>query len=145
MVAGELDICVVYAPQNRPGLTVELVSTERLVLVETCAGDDGNDANDFVEVNWGGDFATRYRAIFPETPSPYVSFDIGTLAFDYLLEHGGRGYFPQSLAAPFLEQGRIAFVPNTKTFSLPVYVTYQAAGEPIDLLQALAGIRSVLP
>ena len=65
---GILDIAVLYAPQHRPGLKVELLMKEKLVLVTTAKGKSERRASDYVYVDWGPDFAAQHNLTFPELP-----------------------------------------------------------------------------
>ena len=94
---GVLDIAVMYAPQHRPGLKIELLFEEKLVLVTT--DPDANrmrlDAEtavraDYVYVDWGADFALNHSVSFPEATNPGLFVGLGPLARDYILEAGGR-------------------------------------------------------
>jgi LysR family transcriptional regulator, flagellar master operon regulator len=57
---GILDIAVVYEPRYRPGLKVELLAEERLVMVATPPGADGASA-DYVQVDWGPNGTGYFR------------------------------------------------------------------------------------
>ena len=70
---GTLDLAVVYAPIYWPGLEVEMICEERLLLVtadpkivDVC--DPG-----YVYVDWGAGFAAHHRVSFPHFGSPGVS------------------------------------------------------------------------
>src|SRR5688572_27952897 len=63
---GTLDISVVYAPQQKPGLKIELLIEEKLVLVTTPRrGGEQRDA-DYVFVDWGPEFTAHHNIAFPE-------------------------------------------------------------------------------
>ena len=69
---GTLDLAVVYAPIYWPGLEVEMICEERLLLVtadpkivDVC--DPG-----YVYVDWGAGFAAHHRVSFPHFGSPGV-------------------------------------------------------------------------
>lgn len=53
MVNGTLDIAVVYAPRQRPGLRIELLIEEKLVLVSTAANVESPAPESYVFVDWG--------------------------------------------------------------------------------------------
>ena len=65
VAAGLVDVAIMYAPQHRPGLQIDLLMEEELVLVTT--NPDGLlDHMDYVHVDWGPDFALRHGMSFPE-------------------------------------------------------------------------------
>jgi DNA-binding transcriptional LysR family regulator len=67
---GILDIAVLYAPQHRLGLKVELLMKEKLVLVTTAKGKAAPADGDYVYVDWGPDFATQHNLSYPERSNP---------------------------------------------------------------------------
>ena len=114
---GSLDVAIVYGSPRRPGLITELLFEERLVLVRTTPLANLLEPADMVEVYWGDDFAASYRAAFPASPKPVVSISYGPLALEYILAVGGSGYFREGFVRPYLDEGRLAHVPDTPTFS----------------------------
>jgi LysR family transcriptional regulator, flagellar master operon regulator len=64
VAAGLVDVAIMYAPQHRPGLKVDFLMEEGLVLVTT--NRDGLiDQADYVHVDWGPDFMLRHGLAFP--------------------------------------------------------------------------------
>ena len=114
---GSLDVAIVYGSPRRPGLITELLFEERLVLVRTTPLANVLEPADMVEVYWGDDFAASYRAAFPDGPKPVVSISYGPLALEYILAVGGSGYFREGFVRPYLDEGRLAHVPDTPEFS----------------------------
>ena len=114
---GSLDVAIVYGSPRRPGLITELLFEERLVLVRTTPLANVLEPADMVEVYWGDDFAASYRAAFPDGPKPVVSISYGPLALEYILAVGGSGYFREGFVRPYLDEGRLAHVPDTPKFS----------------------------
>src|SRR5688500_12843417 len=95
VAAGLVDIAVMYAPPHRPGLRIDLLLEEKLVLVSTDPDASGVDA-DYVSVDWGPDFARDFGMAFPEAVSPGLTVNLGPLALNYVLSAGGSGYFRMS-------------------------------------------------
>jgi len=137
---GVLDIVVLYAPQFRAGLKVELLAEERLVLVAS-PGPAG-DA-DYVYVDWGPDFAAQHNVSFPERANPGIFVGLGPLGLSYILKAGGSGYFRLGTVRPHLASGELRLVPDAPEFLYPVYAVY-AEGQDADLIQlALKGLRTI--
>lgn len=67
---GILDIAVAYAPHHRPGLKVELLIEEKLVLVTTSRRGQAQRATDYVFVDWGPEFAVRAGCDMMKGPMP---------------------------------------------------------------------------
>jgi DNA-binding transcriptional LysR family regulator len=67
---GSLDVAVLYAAPQRPGIIAELLFEEKLVLVRTT--DRALGPEDYVHVDWGDEFTASHQAAFPEMPNPVV-------------------------------------------------------------------------
>lgn len=147
---GVLDIAVMYAPQHRPGLKIELLFEEKLVLVTTDpdAGRMGLNAEtavqaDYVYVDWGSDFMLNHNVSFPEAMNPGLFVGLGPLALGYILEAGGTGYFRMRGVQPHLENGKLYRVPGAPEFSYPAYAVYGTNADETVLRTALDGLRAV--
>jgi len=140
---GVLDLAVMYAPQYRPGLHVELLHEEKLVFVTTEPGIDEINPERYVYVDWGPDFANRHGQAFPEASSPGLFIGLGPLALHYILEAGGSGYFRQRVVEPHLASGALHLVPGAPSFFYPIYAVYSADAEEKSVSIALEGLRSV--
>lgn len=151
LVEGRLDIGVMYTPQSRPGLQVELLFEERLILVATAAGNStgsdavrpGEPAHGYVYIDWGPEFYARHSASFPDFIGPALTANIGWLGLQHILENGGSGYFPLRLARPYLADGRLTRFASAPEFSLPAYMIYAAEGRADFLDDALDAIRRI--
>ncbi|MBZ0138278.1 MAG: LysR family transcriptional regulator [Pseudorhodoplanes sp.] len=147
---GVLDIAVMYAPQHRPGLKVDLLFEEKLVLVTTHAQPDengapsgGNIPEDYVYVDWGGNFALNHNVSFPEATNPGLFVGLGPLALRYILEAGGSGYFRTRAVRPYIESGQLHLVRGAPEFSYPAYAVYSVNADETLLGPALKGLRAV--
>jgi DNA-binding transcriptional LysR family regulator len=138
---GTMDIAIAYAPRQRPGLRIELLIEEKLVLVSTSPDLRTPQAASYVYVDWGSEFATQHSLAFPELTSAPVSANLGPLGLGYLLAAGGAGYFRQNIAAPFLEQGQLFRVPGAPEFPYPAYAVYAENADMTVLAPALAGLK----
>jgi DNA-binding transcriptional LysR family regulator len=140
---GVLDLAVVYSPRQWPGLQVEMLMEETLVLVTTNPSTAGVSDPDYVYVDWGADFAAHHGLNFPQFSNPGLSIGLGPLGLDYIVQVGGTGYFRKRAAKPYLASGRLHLVPHAPEFPLPAYAVYPEDAENGDLEAALAGLRSV--
>ncbi|MBA4329155.1 MAG: LysR family transcriptional regulator [Polaromonas sp.] len=139
---GTLDIVIAYAPRQRPGLRVELLIEEKLVLVSTAATRQPPQAADYVYVDWGSEFAAQHSLAFPELSSVGLSSSLGPLGLEYLLAVGGAGYFRQNVVRPHIQQGRLHRVAGAPEFLHPAYAVYAADADMAVLTPALAGLRA---
>jgi DNA-binding transcriptional LysR family regulator len=139
VAAGLVDVAIMYAPQHRPGLKIDLLMEEELVLVTT--NPEAEDT-DYVHVDWGSDFALRHGMTFPEaTPSLFVN--LGPLGLSYILSAGGSGYFRMRAVQAHIASGRLRLVPRAPQFSFPIYVVCSVNADDAVLGPALAGLRTV--
>jgi LysR family transcriptional regulator, flagellar master operon regulator len=140
---GILDLAVLYAPQHRQGLKVELLMKEKLVLVTTAKGKTARGASDYVYVDWGLDFAAQHNLTFPERANPGTYVSLGPLGLQYILKAGGSGYFRAHAVAPYLRNRRLRLVRGAPEFLYPAYVVYSEGADIKVMAPALAGLKHI--
>jgi DNA-binding transcriptional LysR family regulator len=143
LIEGRLDIGVMYTPQSRPGLRVERLFEERLILVSTELKRRPEPGPGYVYVDWGPEFYAKHSASFPDFIGLAITANIGWLGLQHILQNGGSGYFPIRLVRPYLENGRLNALVGAPEFALPAYVVYPADADPGLFGLALDGIRRV--
>jgi DNA-binding transcriptional LysR family regulator len=144
VAAGVLDIAIAYAPQQRPGLRVELLIEEKLVMVTTEEHPRVPRPADYVYVDWGPEFAAQHGLAYPELSNAAVSAGLGPLGREYLLAAGGTGYFRHDVVRSHLESGRLRRVPDTPEFLYPAYAVYAVGADSAIVDPALEGLRQVV-
>jgi LysR family transcriptional regulator, flagellar master operon regulator len=142
LVEGRVDIGVMYTPQSRPGLSVELLLQEELVLVSTDPADSGQPGPSYVYVDWGPEFHAKHSASFPEFEGPGLSTNVGWLGLRQILEAGGSGYFPRRLVSRHIASQRLRELP-APVFRLPAYLVYPLERDETVFDPALQIIRNV--
>jgi DNA-binding transcriptional LysR family regulator len=143
LIAGRIDIGVMYTPQIRPRLKIERLLVERLLLVTTESKQAPRLGPGYVLVDWGAEFQAKHRAAFPDFVAPAITVNIGWLGLQYILRNGGAGYFPERLVRPYLKNGRLTRVARAPEFSLPAYVALLAEGDAELMAVAVDRLRSV--
>jgi DNA-binding transcriptional LysR family regulator len=143
LVEGRVDIGVMYTPQSRPGLSVEMLLQEELVLVSTDQADSAQPAANYVYVDWGPEFRAQHSASFPEFAGPGLSTNVGWLGLQHILEVGGAGYFPRRLVAKHLANQRLRELQSAPVFRLPAYLVYPLERDESVFDPALRIIRNV--
>ncbi|MCB2101513.1 MAG: LysR family transcriptional regulator [Rhodobacterales bacterium] len=143
LVEGRVDIGVMYTPQSRPGLTVEPLFEERLVMAATDPDARPEPGPGYVHIDWGPEFFAKHGVRFPDFPGPGLTANIGWLGLQHILENGGSGYFPVRLIRPYLRDGRLTAVRGAPDFALPAYMVFpsEAPADPFDA--ALASLRDL--
>src|SRR5687767_4736142 len=101
VAAGLVDIAIMYAPQHRPGLEIDLLTEEELVLVTTDLKAYRAGDHQYVHVEWGPDFSLHHAVSFPDS-TPSLVANLGPLALNYVLLEGGSGYFRMNAVKPYL-------------------------------------------
>jgi DNA-binding transcriptional LysR family regulator len=142
VASGVVDVAIMYAPQIRPGLTIDLIAEEELVFVTTDKKGRLLDTLDYVHVDWGPDFTLGHGVTYPDT-NPNMIVNLGPLGLEYILSMGGAGYFRKRMVEPHVAAGRLKIVAKAPKFSYPVYVTHSAATDSPTLKRALTGLRQI--
>lgn len=143
LVEGRLDIGAMYTPQSRPGLIVELLFEEELILVSTGAKSGDQPDPDYVHVDWGPEFSAKHGASFPDFAGAWLTANIGWLGLHHILDFGGSGYFPRRLVSAAVADDRLRPVERAPTFNMPVYVVYPRVRDQRVFDPALDGMRKV--
>jgi DNA-binding transcriptional LysR family regulator len=136
---GVLDAALVFQPEYWPRLQVEQVLEEKLVLVRLVARPDP-----YVYIDWGSDFRRQHDAALPDKAKAALSFNLGPLALQFILEHGGSGYFRTRVVQSYLESGVMEKVPKAPEFNYPTYLVYSRDRDSATLQQAFELLREVI-
>ena len=134
---GILDIALIYEPQKRPGIKIELLLEERLIAVSTDPDRTEIGNSGYVYVDWGQQFSTHYDHAFPHLRDTDMHIGLGPLALRYVLAMGGSGYFRARAVKPYLERNRLHLVPDTPEFAYSVYlaISDHAESEVTNIIQ----------
>jgi DNA-binding transcriptional LysR family regulator len=143
LIDGRADIGVMYAPQSRPGLTVEPLLEERLAMATTHAQPPSEPGQDYVFVDWGPEFFAQHNLSFPSFAGAAITVNVGWLGLRHILAHGGTGYFPVRMLKEHEATGRLRRVADAPEFRLTAYLCYSASEKPEPLALALESIRRV--
>jgi LysR family transcriptional regulator, flagellar master operon regulator len=137
LVEGRIDIGVMYTPQSRPGLKVEQLFEEQLILVSTDPKSAPEPQAGYVYVDWGPEFYARHSALFPNFAGPALTANIGWLGLQHVLENGGSGFFARRIVQPLLRTRRLHAVTGAPVFSMPAYVAYPLDPEGGQVARAI--------
>jgi LysR family transcriptional regulator, flagellar master operon regulator len=141
-IEGTLDLALMYTPQHSPGLHVEHLFDETLVLLSTDPRQQGMDEN-YVHVDWGPAFFAQHSANYPGTERPALTANIGWLGLQIILANGGSCFVPERMAAPRIANGELFIPAGSPSLRLPTYVVYAPASESPMLQPALEGLREL--
>ncbi|HVK32850.1 MAG TPA: LysR family transcriptional regulator [Burkholderiaceae bacterium] len=141
---GTLDIAVLYAPQQRPGIRIDLLLEEKLVFVTTSRQGRVPTPEQYVHIDWGSEFAAQFALAYPGLSGAAVSASLGPLGLGYVLAAGGAGYFRMAVVREHLQAGRLHFVKGAPEFSYPAYAVHSANADGEHLASALTGLHKVV-
>jgi DNA-binding transcriptional LysR family regulator len=150
LVEGRMDIGVMYTPQSRPGLKVEQLFEERLILVSTNPNDKPEPQPGYVYVDWGPEFYARHSACFPHFGGPSLTANVGWLGLQHVLENGGSGYFPRRIVLPYLKTKRLSLIAGAPEFSMPAYAVYPLECDPdlfgsaLEIMHRIANLKATV-
>ncbi|MEE1926208.1 LysR family transcriptional regulator [Pseudomonas sp. 148P] len=137
--AGTLDAALLYQPVYSPGLQVEQLLEEKLIRIQLA-----RNPEPYVYIDWGEAFRRLHDAALPECARPALSFNLGPLALQYILEHGGSGYFRTRVVQSYLERGVLQRVPQAPEFPYPTWLVYPRERDSAVLRQAFGLLREVV-
>jgi len=143
LVEGTLDLAIMYRPVHRPGLLVEHLFDEELVMVTS--GDDSGQipGTDYIVINWGPEFQADHATAFPNFSHPGLFLDLGTLGVNYLLENKATGYFPLRITKPLIDDGKLKLVKRAPRFVYPAFLVYPDDSDREAFQPFLNGIRRI--
>jgi LysR family transcriptional regulator, flagellar master operon regulator len=140
LIEGTVDIGAMYTPVTRPGLLIEHLFDDTLLLVTSPR--EGNwTGEDYIHIDWGPEFHAQFSEHHPDVASPAMTVNIGWLAMQQVLSFGGSGYFLQRLVREHLDSGRLQLVPDSPVFKLPAHVVFPRESHHDTLNHALEGLR----
>jgi len=143
IVDATLDIAVVYRAIQRPGLIIEHIFDEELVLITSEKSTGEIPGSKYAFVNWGPEFAGDHAETYPLTQHTGLQLDLGAIAINYLFNTEASGYFPLRVAKPYLSNGRLRLVSRARRFVYPVYIVYPEDRDEESLDPVLAGLRQI--
>ena len=142
LVEGTLDIGVMYTPSHAPGLIVEHLFDETLVMVSTdpktrWPGDD------YVYVEWGPGFYAKHQESYPDLARPPQVVNIGWLGIQLILANGGSCFLPIRMARSLIDAGKLHQVMSAPEFPHPAYMVFPRESDSEVLQQAIEGLREL--
>lgn len=142
---GILDFSIVYTPRALPGLKVERLFEDLLVLVADRSERLGDHlTRGYVYIDWSYGYRQRHAELLPIFSSPRTIIGNPEAAMEYLMEHGGSAYFPLSDVEDKLGEGQLFQVQDAPVIRRPCYATYpEKSAKETHLAAALDTLRTV--
>jgi len=142
LIEGMLDVGLMYTPSHSPGLIVEHLFDETLVLVSSRQG-DVEPGEDYIYVDWGPGFYAQHAQSYPDLERPPQIVNIGWLGVQLILTNGGSCFLPARMADPFVASGHLYRVKGSPQYVHPAYMVYPRQTDNTVLEQALRGLREL--
>lgn len=136
---GALDAALVFQPAYLPGLQVEQLLEEKLVMIRVAGRPDP-----YVYIDWGAEFRQQHDKALPEHARPALAFNLGPFALQYILDNGGSAYFRTRVVQSYLDSGVFERVPLAPEFSFPTYLVYSRDNHSAALQQAIGLLREIV-
>src|SRR5690554_6922589 len=137
--SAELDAVLMHQPHYWPGLQVEHLLEETLVLVQSVSQPDP-----YIYIDWGELFRQQHDAVLPEQAHSGLRCNFGPLALHTILQNGGRGYFRTRVVDAYLADGSLERVPHAPEFSWPLYIVYADSQPNAALQHALSVLKTLI-
>ncbi len=145
LVEGTLDLAVMYRPAQPPGLLIEHLFDEEIVLVSSQPAGSRRGNEDYVFVDWGHDFQLDHAAAYPDLVRAGLNLDIGSVGLDFVLANAASGYFPMRLVRSHIARKRLRLTKRARRFVYPVYMVYPEARDVEAYAPILEGLRHSVP
>jgi len=143
MIQGSTDVAIMYTPQMRPGLMVEELLKEDLILVSTDPAYSPELDQSYVFMDWGPEFAAAHAIHFPIFDMARTSLSLGPLALNFIIDQKRAGYFPARLVKQHIDNGSLHMVPDAPVFPFPAYAIWNTEKNPELMNRALDHLRKV--
>jgi DNA-binding transcriptional LysR family regulator len=130
LIEGVIQAALTYLPQIRPGLRVERLFEEDLVLVAGWPDPDlAHLDGRYVMVDWGPEFVRAHAVDLPDLRSG-KTLALGALATRFVANRRLAAYVPARMAAPYLADGQLHLVPDAPIFPYPVWLVWRGDMDP---------------
>lgn len=136
---GTLDVAFLYdAPQGVNLVSQQLKTIKiRLVSSEPVEELPEDWIDDFIQVDWGLNFAVKFAAEFPQITSTKMMTGLGRIAHEHLKRTKGYAYLAENMVQESIDTGDLHYVPNTPVFRRKAYAIYHQESDKSELIHEL--------
>ncbi|WP_417667967.1 LysR family transcriptional regulator [Roseibium sp.] len=143
MLEGLVDIALMYTPQIRPGLGIERLMEDQLVLVSMDPEYPPELDDRYVFIDWGPEFVAAHKSRFRNFRASRTTLAIGAMALDYVVEHRRAAYFPARVIEWELANRNLHIIADAPVFPFPAYCVYQLDKESESMRSAISLLKRV--
>lgn len=136
LAEGSVQLALMYTPTLRPGLRVEPLFEEDLVMVASWPDPDLSQiAGRYAFVDWGPEFVTWHTARHPALTNPGLTLMLGALSAEFISRRQFAAYIPARSALRYVEAGLLHLVEEAPDFPYPAYSVWRE-DLPSDIAEA---------
>ncbi len=122
---GTLDLAVIYTPQPAPGLRIEKLFEDHLVLVSDRLEELGPQlAQRYIYIDWSYGYRQAHAELLPDLMAPRTIIGNPEAAMSFLQNQGGAAFFPLSDVEDMIATRKLYRVKGAPVIRRPCYVTY---------------------
>jgi len=131
LIDGTVQLGLLYMPQLRPGLVVEELIEEELVLVASWPNPTMDMGGKYVFVDWGPEFVSAHSAALPGLTNPGLTFSLGAMVAEFIVNRQAAAYLPARYVKKYLDSGQLHLVPDAPCFPYPVWAVWREDLDPV--------------
>ncbi|NBR34220.1 MAG: LysR family transcriptional regulator [Rhodobacteraceae bacterium] len=132
LIEGHLHCALMYTPQLRPGLDVQKVMDEELILVSSWPAEITEiDKGRYVYVDWGPEFAHFHAQNLSHLKNTGLTMSLGAMVTDYVIHRKAAAYLPARFVKDNIDAGELHPVPNAPHFAYPIWSVWRDDTDPI--------------
>lgn len=134
-----MDVAFMYDAPQGVNIASESLKTIKLRMVSSkpITTLQENWFEDFVNVDWGLNFAVQFAAEFPEIRSSKMSTGLGRIALEHIKRVNGFAYLAEPAVQAAIDSGELFYVPNTPVFRRQAFAIYHQENDKAALIRDL--------
>lgn len=131
LLEGVVQVALIYTPQLRPGVSVQKVIDEDLVLVAAWPDPAMDDLRGrYLFTDWGPEFVQAHGIALPDLNNPGLTFSLGSMTAQYIITRKYAAYLPARYVKRFIDSGELHLVPDAPRFPYPVWSAWREDMDP---------------
>ena len=144
LAEGTMQVALVYSPTLRPGLTVEPLMEEELILCAPWPDPTLDQIRGrYAFIDWGPEFVTWHQTYLPDLTNPGLTLVFGAMAAQYVSRRGLAGFLPARTAMQYFNQGLLHPVDHSPVFPYPVWSIYREDLQPEIAMEIKTVLKAV--
>ncbi len=142
MTDGVMQACLTYAPTFRPGLSIERLMEDELVLVAPWENPQLDQLpGRYVYVDWGSEFTQFHIQHLPGLVNPGLTLAMGAASGHYIANRGMAAYLPARIVKHYMADGRLHLVEGAPRFT---HVSWSVWRDDLDEDLAFVARKTLL-